>query len=152
MPESRCYPGRPFLGVGALVFDGLKVLLVQRGRAPLVGSWSLPGGIVESGERLEDAIIREVHEETGLHVAVDSIATVFERIMRDRDDRCEYHYVLVDFYCSVLSGSLRAGDDSREVAWFEIDSLDDLELTEGTRAVILSGCGSRPTQPVVSRP
>ena len=138
--------------MGALIFQDSKVLLVQRGRPPLVGLWSLPGGIVETGERLEDAIIREVFEETGLQVSAGSIATVFERIMHDPDLKCEYHYVLIDFYCSPVSGILRAGDDSKKVEWFDIDSLDEFDLTEGTRDVIRASCQSRTTQPAVTRP
>ncbi|HMJ63326.1 MAG TPA: NUDIX hydrolase, partial [Bryobacteraceae bacterium] len=128
---SRRYPSHPLLGVGALIFDGSRVLLVERGRPPLTGEWSLPGGVVETGERLEEAVVREVWEETGLNVEAASIATVFERIMLDEADGCEYHYVLIDFYCTVVGGDLRPGDDSRRVAWFEIDSLAKLRLTAG---------------------
>ncbi len=117
-----------------------------------MGLWSLPGGIVETGERLEDAIVREVFEESGLQVSVGSIATVFERIMHDPALKCEYHYVLVDFCCSRVSGILRAGDDSRKVEWFDIDSLDGLDLTEGTSEVIRASFYSRVTQPAVTRP
>ena len=152
MSEDRRYPARPFLGVGALIFDQSKILLVQRGRPPLVGWWSLPGGIVETGEQLEVAMAREVFEETGLTVKVEGIATVFERIMPDDEKRCEYHYVLVDFFCSPLDGSIRPGDDSKDVAWFDISSLSDLRLTEGTREVILSCSQNRSPQPVVTRP
>jgi len=122
-----------------------------------MGLWSLPGGAVETGERLEDAAIREVFEETGLQVTADSIATVFERIMLnasepDPSGKCEYHYVLIDFHCTVVGGELRPGDDSKSVAWFEIDSLDSLPMTEGTRTVI-GACRSRPaTHPYVTRP
>ncbi len=149
---SRQYPARPVLGVGALIFEDNRVLLVERGNPPLAGYWSLPGGCVESGERLEDAVIREVREETGLDVVPGSLATVFERIMPDTRQRCEYHYVLIDFYCTITGGDLRPGDDSSNVRWFELASLDGLLLTEGTREVIETCARSRSTHPVVTRP
>ncbi len=154
--NSRQYPARPLLGVGALILDDSRVLLVERGRPPLVGYWSLPGGLVETGERLEDALVREVFEETGLQVTADSIATVFERIMPDESGACEYHYVLVDFYCTVAGGDLRPGDDSKRAEWFEVDTLEYLLLTAGTRDVIRacwSQLANQPaTHPYVTRP
>jgi len=150
--NSRRYPVRPVLGVGALIFDAGRILLIERGQPPLIGYWSLPGGAVETGERLEDAIIREVWEETGLTVATESIATVFERVMPDAAGVCEYHYVLIDFYCRILGGEMRAGSDSRSVAWIGVDALNDLLMTEGTREVIQS-CRNRPAAPLyVTRP
>jgi ADP-ribose pyrophosphatase YjhB (NUDIX family) len=150
--SGRRYPARPVLGVGALIYDGSRILLIERGQPPLAGYWSLPGGAVEIGERLEDAIIREVREETGLAVATDSIATVFERVMPDAAGVCEYHYVLIDFYCRILGGEMRAGSDSRSVAWIEIDVLDGLLMTEGTREVI-QACCTRSEKPLyVTRP
>lgn len=149
--DSRRYPFRPVLGVGALLFEGTRVLLVERGRPPLVGCWSLPGGAVETGERLEAALVREVFEETGLEVTTDAIATVFERIIPDSSGGCEYHYVLIDFYCTIQGGELRPGDDSKSVQWFDIDSLSDLLMTEGTRELILD-CRTKPaTHPYVTR-
>ncbi len=152
MSDGRRYPARPVLGVGALILDGERVLLVERGKEPLSGRWSLPGGVVETGERLEDALRREVFEETGLHVAPGAIATVFERIMQDGVSACEYHYVLVDFYCAVQDGELRAGDDSRRVEWFTVDGLSSLPMTEGTREVIESCYKAQATCLEVTRP
>jgi 8-oxo-dGTP diphosphatase len=150
--ESRRYPPRPVLGVGALILDSGRVLLVERGNEPLAGCWSLPGGAVEAGERLEDAAIREVFEETGLRVTTSTIATVFERIIEDAAGKCEYHYVLIDFYCAIQGGELRAGDDSRRVDWFDIDLLGTIHMTEGTREVIETCCARRATYSRVTRP
>ena len=150
--NSRRFPARPILGVGALIFSEDRVLLIERGKPPLTGYWSLPGGVVETGERLEEALTREVFEETGLHVSVQSIATVFERIMPDAVGVCEYHYVLIDFYCTVLGGELRPGDDSKQAAWRDIAALDSILLTEGTREVIRA-CYVRPVpHSYVTRP
>ena len=140
------------LGVGALILDEGRVLLVERGNPPLVGEWSLPGGVVETGERLEDALAREVLEETNLQVSVGPIALTFERIMPDESGTCEYHFVLIDFYCTILDGELRAGDDSSRVAWFEIHSLDSLPMTLGTREVIRNCATRPPTCSQVTRP
>lgn len=101
-----------------------------------MGWWSLPGGGVETGERLEAAIQREVREETGLEVEAVKVATIFERLMPDSEGRCEYHYVLIDYECRITGGNLEAGDDSAAVAWFPIDELASIKLTEGTREVI----------------
>jgi ADP-ribose pyrophosphatase YjhB (NUDIX family) len=150
--NSRQYPPHPLLGVGALIFDGDNVLLVERGKPPLEGYWSMPGGLVEAGERLEDAVIREVLEETGLNVTAGRLATVFERIMPDRAGECEYHYVLVDFYCTVNGGTLRAGDDSKSARWFAPAELPGLLMTEGTREVIELCRGGSVTHPTITRP
>ena len=93
------------------MIEGNRVLLVERGKEPLKGYWSLPGGVVETGEALEFAVCREVLEETGLVVEPAGVATIFERIMRDEAGRPEYHYVLIDYVCRVVSGELSAGDD-----------------------------------------
>jgi len=128
--------------VGALIFrvnpasQRREILLVERGGNPLKGYWSLPGGLVETGERLEAAVQREVREETGLRVHPLRLFEIFERIMPDAGGRTEYHYVLADYLCTVVGGRLRAGDDSSRVAWSTRAGLDQYRLTEGTREVI----------------
>jgi 8-oxo-dGTP diphosphatase len=134
--ESRRYPSRPFLGVGALIFEGGNLLLVERGKEPLKGYWSLPGGIVETGEKLEEAIRREVREETGLEVEPLSIFEIFERIIPDAEGRPEYHYVLIDYLCRALGGRLAPASDVSNVAWVVEQNLGQYRLTEGTLAVI----------------
>ncbi len=124
------------LGVGALIIEDSRILLVERGREPLKGQWSLPGGALETGESLEEGIRREVLEETGLLIEPLQIAEIFERIMRDQQGRFEYHYVLIDYLCRVTGGALAAADDVSSAAWVEKQSLTRYRLTEGTLGVI----------------
>src|SRR5215469_11815461 len=95
--DDRRYPKRPMVGVGALIFDGPRILMAQRGKEPLKGWWSLPGGALEIGEMLADAIRREVREETGLEIEPLRVFEIFERIIRDPKGTPEYHYVLIDY-------------------------------------------------------
>jgi mutator protein MutT len=120
---SRRYPDRPFVGVGGIVVDEGRVLLVRRAREPLAGRWSLPGGLVELGETLAEAVRREVREETGLDVEVAGLVDVVDRVHRDGEGRIEYHYVLADYLCRPLGGALAAADDAAEVAWAMLDEL-----------------------------
>jgi ADP-ribose pyrophosphatase YjhB (NUDIX family) len=122
--------------VGALVLRKDSILLVERGRQPLKGFWSLPGGVLELGEQLGAAIVREVKEETGLEVKPVNVVEIFERIMRDKAGKPEYHYVLVDYFCKVVGGDLKAGDDSSKAEWVKRKDLAALKLTEGTLPVI----------------
>ena len=134
--ESRRYPSRPFLGVGALIFDNGNLLLVERGHEPLKGWWSLPGGIVEAGEKLEDGIRREVLEETGLQVEPLSVFEIFERIIPDAEGKPEYHYVLIDYLCRPVGGRLEAASDVSRAAWVPEQKLREYRVTEGTLAVV----------------
>lgn len=134
--ESRRYPSRPFLGVGALIFKDAKLLLVERGHEPLKGYWSLPGGIVEAGEKLEEGIRREVLEETGLEVEPVSIFEIFERITPDAEGKTEYHFVLIDYLCRVVGGRLEAASDVSNAAWVAEPNLKKYRLTSGTLDVI----------------
>jgi mutator protein MutT len=131
----REYPEQPILGVGAVIFDQDQVLLVQRGNAPLQGEWSLPGGAVEVGETLAEAVRREVLEETGLIVEPVRIIEIFDRIVRDSDGRIQFHYVLADYFCRITGGSAAFGSDATGIRWVSIDSLDT--IAPFTREVIL---------------
>jgi ADP-ribose pyrophosphatase YjhB (NUDIX family) len=122
--------------VGALIFEGDSILLVERAGEPLKGYWSLPGGLVETGELIEDAVRREVREETGLQVELLSRFDIFERIMRDAEGRAEYHYVLVDYICRVVEGAPCAGDDVSRLEWVKRPDLGNYRLTEGTLEAI----------------
>jgi mutator protein MutT len=133
---TRRYPKHPLPGVGALILRRNSILLVQRARNPLKGYWSLPGGLIEPGEKIADALKREVLEETGLIVRPKKLFEIFERIMPDAEGRAEYHYILHDYLCTVVGGELKAGDDAGKVAWVERKNLKELQLTEGTLEVI----------------
>lgn len=116
------------------------------------GQWSLPGGAVETGEPLEDALRREVREETGLDVTPSRIALIFERVLRDKTGAVEYHYVLVDYFCTVNGGTLCAGDDSDGAEWVRCDDLDRLPVTSGTTEVIRAALERKDSSLVVVRP
>lgn len=133
---DRAYPSRPFVGVGAVVVDVERVLLVKRGQAPLAGHWSLPGGAVEVGETLASAIQREVFEETGLMVEVGPVVDVLDRIHTDVEGRVEYHYVLIDYLCAVIGGNLHPHSDAADARWATRDELPAFALQRGTEDVI----------------
>jgi ADP-ribose pyrophosphatase YjhB (NUDIX family) len=133
---KRRYPSRPILGVGALILRRGRVLLVERRRVPLRGWWSIPGGVLEAGETLEQGVCREVLEETGLLVKPLRLFEVFERIIRDTQGRPEYHYVLIDYLCRVAGGKLLAADDANRAEWVAREDLKHLRITEGTLEVI----------------
>ncbi len=134
----REYPEAPIVGVGAVVIDGTKVLLVRRGQEPLKGEWSLPGGALELGETLQQGVVREVLEETGLMVAPGGIIEILDRIIQDEaSSRVRYHYVLIDFVCHVTGGVLCPATDAEEVRWVERDQLQNgFRLAPVTVAVI----------------
>jgi ADP-ribose pyrophosphatase YjhB (NUDIX family) len=134
--DDRRYPRHPLVGVGALILRRDRILMAQRGKEPLKGWWSLPGGALETGELLKDAICREVREETGYEVRPLAVFEIFERIMRDDSGAAEYHYVLIDYTCRIVGGTMQAGDDVCRVEWVRQSELSKLQITEGTLAVI----------------
>src|SRR5215469_8056907 len=107
--DRRRYPRYPLVGVGAILLRRDRILMAQRGKQPLKGWWSLPGGALETGESLADSVRREVREETGLEIRPLRVFEIFERIMRDAAGRPEYHYVLIDYICRITGGSIRPG-------------------------------------------
>lgn len=135
MAGRREYPERPVVGVGGVVLRDARVLLVQRANEPLAGQWSLPGGAVELGETLEEAVVRELKEETGLVVRVVELVEAFERIIRDASGRSRYHYVLLDYLCQLVEGTARAGSDVQAVAWATPEEFDRYALSEKARTV-----------------
>jgi len=136
---KREYPETPLVGVGAIIIENGRVVLVKRGHAPLQGKWSIPGGVLEVGETLCKATVREALEETGLVVEPGELLGVFERVIPDEQGKMRYHYVLIDFLCRRVDGQLTAGDDAEEVRWFRKEELAALELARETEEVILKG-------------
>ena len=133
---DRRYPDRPFVGVGAVIVQGGKVLLVKRKYEPLAGQWSLPGGAVEVGETLEACLIREMLEETGLEVRVGPVIEVFDRITHDDEGRVMYHFVLVDYLCWPTGGTLRASSDVAEARYADRGDLLQYDLTPKATSVV----------------
>lgn len=120
-------PAAPVVGVGGVVVRDGRVLLIRRGKAPLYGRWVVPGGTVELGETLEEALVREMEEETSLRVEPIEVLTVFDRIERD-GERVVYHYVIVDYLCRWLSGEAKAGSDALDAAWATPEQLAGYDL------------------------
>ena len=145
--SDRFYPDRPYVGVGAVIVDRGRVVLIKRKHEPLAGQWSLPGGAVELGESLEECVRREMLEETGLEVEVGPVIEVFERITRDDSDTVSYHFVLVDYLCWPLGGELHAATDVADAALVAPERLHDYGLTAKATEVIwraLALAGDRP--------
>jgi 8-oxo-dGTP diphosphatase len=138
----REYPEAPIVGVGAVVIDGTKVLLVRRGNEPLKGEWSLPGGALEVGETLQQGVVREVLEETGVTVVPASVVEILDRIVKDEESgRVRFHYVLIDFVCRVTSGSPLVGSDADEVRWVDRAVLEEYRVAPVTVRVIEKAFG-----------
>lgn len=137
--STRMYPARPLVGVGAVVWDGRRVLLERRGQPPRQGSWALPGGLIDLGETAEAAVKREVREECGIEVTVGPLLGLFEPIQYDPDDRIRYHYVVIDFLAYYRSGEMQAGDDAAELCWVLPNELTNYALHPATQAMIERG-------------
>ena len=136
---KRDYPDRPIVGVGAVIVDGDRALVVRRATEPLKGQWSIPGGVLELGETLRAGAAREALEETGLKVEVGEVLEVVDRIIPDDEGKTRYHYVLVDFLCRRIAGEARAGSDVSAVRWVSRTELRPFDIAESAAEVIRKG-------------
>jgi len=142
MASSREYPDRPVIGVGGVIIDRGRTVLIRRGTEPLLGQWSIPGGTIEIGETLEASVRRELREETGLEVRVLELIELFDRIYREpapasaNDKRPRFHYVIADYLCELVSGEPRAGSDVTDIAWAREEELPKFHLTEKATSVL----------------
>jgi len=140
----REYPSAPLVGVGVLVFNNEnKILLVRRGKEPSQGLWTLPGGLVELGEELKAAAKREVLEECYIEVDVTEIISVVDLILKDNDQKIKYHYILIDYNATYISGKLKPQSDVDDAGWFAKADIENLNIPEVTKKVILKACNSK---------
>jgi 8-oxo-dGTP diphosphatase len=136
---QREFPETPLVGIGAVIIEDSRVVLVKRAHPPLQAEWSIPGGVLEVGELVREAAIREAREETGLTVEPGELLGVYDRVLRDAKKRVQYHYLLIDFLCRRVAGNLAAASDAAEVRWFTREELPELKLAEDTLDVIRKG-------------
>ena len=143
MPSPREYPERPIVGVGGVLIENGKALLIRRGSEPLLGQWSIPGGTLELGETLKEGVARELLEETGMTVRVLDLIEVFERInpysppeTRDANPRPRFHFVIADYLCEKIDGTAKAGGDATDVAFVAEEDMGQYGLTETATRVL----------------
>ena len=130
---KRLYPDQPVVGVGAIILRKCQILLEKRGNEPARGQWTIPGGVVEVGESLEDAVLRETKEETGLDVKSSALIDVVDQVHLDKDRKIEYHYVIIDYIVKVKPGEPKAGSDADELKWVSLDEVETYDLTPSFR-------------------
>ncbi|MCS7124023.1 MAG: NUDIX hydrolase [Candidatus Bathyarchaeota archaeon] len=130
---KRFYPSQPVVGVGAIIVCDGKILLEKRKGEPGRGKWSVPGGLVELGETVEEAVVREVKEETGLDVADPELIDVVDNIVRDEKGEIKYHFVIIDYLVKVRGGEVRAADDAEELKWIPLSEVEKYDLTKTFR-------------------
>jgi 8-oxo-dGTP diphosphatase len=134
---KREYPESPIVGVGGVIFDGDSVLLAKRGQEPAKGTWSLPGGAVELGEKIIDALKREIREEVGIEIEVGGLIRVLDRILRDQDRRIQYHYVIVDYWGWKVSGEPNPGSDTSEICFVPLKDIRKKDIHREVLETIL---------------
>lgn len=134
--RKRTYPSTPLVGVGAVAIKNGKILLVKRAFDPGAGKWSIPGGLVEVGEKLSEACSRETEEETGIKVEILELINVFDMIDRDSEGKARYHYVLVDFLAKPVGGEERKSEEVTEIAWVDYQEAKHMDLTNTARKAL----------------
>lgn len=137
MSSEREYPSRPLVGAAALILDRGKVLLVQRGNPPSRGLWSVPGGLVELGESINEALVREIAEELGIRVKVGALFEVVNAVHLDEKERVRYHFVIIDYLAKPLGKGIRLNPESTAFGWFSFKQVEKLDMNERTREVVL---------------
>jgi len=130
---KRLYPDQPIVGIGAVIVSQGKIALIKRGNEPSKGKWSIPGGLVELGESLEHAVIREVKEETCLDVENPSLIDVVDNVDLDEKSKVKYHYVIIDYLVHVKNGTVQAASDAAELRWVPFDEVEKYDLTTSFR-------------------
>ncbi len=133
---KRFYPSQPVVGVGAIIICNGKILLEKRKGEPSKGKWSVPGGLVELGERAEDTVVREVKEETGLDVAHPELIDVVDNIVLDENGEVKYHFVIIDYFVQLKGGEMQAADDADELRWVSLNEAEKYDLTKTLRAFL----------------
>jgi len=131
---KRLYPKQPVIGVGAVVICDGKILLEKRKNEPGKGKWSIPGGLVELGESVEQTVIREVREETGLEVEKPEHIDVVDNVVRDNNSEIKYHFVIIDYFVKLKGGTMKATSDAEELRWVTFDEVEQYDLTITFRA------------------
>jgi len=134
---QRKYPLNPLIGVGALIKSKDEIVIVKREKDPWKGLWSIPGGVLKVGEKLDDAVKREVKEETNLEVKIDRLLDAIDNIIRDTQGGVLYHYVLLDYLCHPVAGELKANTDVREVRWVKLQNLHRFLTTPTLHELLL---------------
>ena len=133
---SREYPDRPIPGVAATIIHENRILLVQRGKHPSKDMWGLPGGVVEVGETLKEAVVREVKEETSVDVEPLELITVFDTIRKDDEGKVRTHFILFEYLCRYVGGNVNAATDAPDARWVSLDELDSIDIMPTTKRFI----------------
>jgi mutator protein MutT len=148
---KREYPDSPIVGVGAVIFDGATVLLAKRGQEPAKGTWSLPGGAVELGEKVVDALKREIREEIGIEIEVGGLVRVLDRILHDEEKKIRYHYVIVDYWAWKVSGEAKPASDTSDICFVPLEEIEKKDIHKDVRETIFMAAELRaqvrPTSP-----
>ncbi|MGB9740141.1 MAG: NUDIX hydrolase [Candidatus Bathyarchaeia archaeon] len=131
---KRLYPKQPVVGIGAVIIKDGKILLEKRKNEPGRGKWSIPGGLVELGESVTQTVVREVSEETGLEVCEPELIDVVDNVIRDDNGEIKYHFVIIDFFVKIKSGTPKASSDAEELHWVPLGEVEKYDLTKTFRA------------------